>query len=117
MANPHKGEVEFTVGGRSYKAVFSTNAICELEKELGYSVHLVRDGVLTVRAILWAALRKHHPDLSLIAVGDLIDDMGRTEAADFARRVYEIAFPPVQAVDAQGPLADQSQPAGTGQAS
>ena len=34
MANPHKGEVEVEVGGKTYTMVFSTNCACAVEERL-----------------------------------------------------------------------------------
>ena len=111
MANPHKGEVEFTVGAKAYKAVLTTNAICELETVLGRSVTELENRITTTRAVLWASLIEHQPKVTLADVGKMVDELGLIKATEIVRDIYTLAFPA-----AQGPLAEQpaSQQAGTG---
>jgi len=110
MPNPHKGEVEFTVGGKVYRAVLSSNAMCALEKELGQKVHSLENSLTTTRAVLWAALRKHHSDVTLEATGDLMDELGFFKAGELVREIFTLAFPVPE-----GPLATPgSQQGGTG---
>jgi len=93
MANPHKGEVEFSAGGKTYKAVLNTNAMAALEKELGQRVHSLENSLTTTRAVLWASLRKHHADVTLEATGDLMDELGFFKAGDLVRDIFTLAFP------------------------
>ena len=113
MANPHKGEVSFTVDGKAYKAVLNTNALCALEKELGAKVHSLENSLTTTRAVLWAGLRKHHPEVTLEATADLMDELGFFAAGEVVRELFTLAFP------AADPLAKPtaSQQDGTGPAS
>lgn len=106
MANPLKGDVEFMVGGKTYILRLSVNAICELEEKLQRGFMTVADEILkwsppmdakgnllpevpaaaikrigamkmgTIRAILWAALRDHHPEVTLVQVGEMIAEIG-----------------------------------------
>lgn len=41
MANPHKGEVDFTADGKKYILCFSANAICALEDHLDRGVFAI----------------------------------------------------------------------------
>lgn len=89
MANPERGEVAFTVGDRVYTLVLDMNAICELEELLSTPTHPVTSAQVFVlaanysyrhiRALVWAALRRHHKDVTLEAVGDLIEQSGGPE--------------------------------------
>lgn len=76
MANLNRGEVEVTVGDKTFTLKLSRNAICEAETLLGATwpeILKASGSYITTRALLWAALRKYHP-MSLLEVGDLIDD-------------------------------------------
>lgn len=86
-ANPHKGEVDFEAGGKSYTMVFTTNAIVQAEQLLGAGIgeitaQLTR--VENIRVLFWASLQKHHPKIDLLAAGDIFDeyDGGMNELAD-----------------------------------
>jgi hypothetical protein len=86
MANAQKGEVAFEIAGKSYTLVMDISAVCELEalfstpvrdatiQEIGRSVE--RGSVRHIRGFLWAALRRHHKDLTLEKVSDLIEAAG-----------------------------------------
>lgn len=86
MANRQKGEVELSIAGTSYTLVMDISAICDLEslfstpvrdatiQEIGRSVE--RGSVRHIRGFLWAALRRHHKDMTLDKVSALIEDAG-----------------------------------------
>jgi hypothetical protein len=88
MANPHRGEVSFDADGKSYTLHFSTNAICELEDKLDRSFVSISNDLAkavsapdkirmtTLRAIFWAGLQDHHPEIDLKAAGKLILSTG-----------------------------------------
>lgn len=87
MANPHKGELGLSIGGRSFTLRLTTNACAELEAQSGLTIHAVSAGVSVrriraVRWFLWAALRDHHADVAttnrdaMDRIGDLVDDAG-----------------------------------------
>lgn len=102
MANPQKGEVSFEADGKTWTLRYSANALCELEDHLSRGVvdiaselqswgppvgpdgkssgetperaaervKLIRLG--TLRAVFWAGLRDHHPDIDIRHAGDLL---------------------------------------------
>lgn len=86
MANKQKGEVALEIAGTSYTLVMDISAICELEAlfstpvrdatidEIGKSVS--RGSVRHIRGFLWAALRRHHKDMTLDKVSGLIESAG-----------------------------------------
>jgi tail tube GTA-gp10-like protein len=122
MANPHKGEVEFTVGKKVYTLKFSINAMCELENALGGSVVDIANtlsdpskmGVKTMRTVFWAGLRDHHEALDEIEAGRVMDELGLVEASQLVATAFAKAFPEAQA---PGPLpAPKRQAASTGKA-
>ena len=87
MANAQRGEVALTVGDRDYILRLGTNALCNLEDELGGSVVEIFSGlekggvsIKLLRSILYWGLVDQHPDLSRADVGNLIDDVGGVEA-------------------------------------
>lgn len=81
-ANQERGERPLVVGEVTYVLKVTSNAICEMETASGRTFDQImtrigRDGSYTdVRWFLWAALRARHPDLTVLAVGDLIDAAG-----------------------------------------
>jgi hypothetical protein len=97
MANPVKGEVAFEVEGRDYKLVLDFNALCEVEDVLGADgMDLARPKA--IRAIFWAALLRHHPDVTVQDAGDLIGALavrhprGRPiDEAGYAERMRALA--------------------------
>lgn len=82
MANPLKGEVEFPAGETTLVLCFTSNALVEVETITGKDIITVlaewqqSPAMAPLRALLWGALRKHRPELSLLDAGDLIDEIG-----------------------------------------
>lgn len=106
MANPHKGEVAFAAGGKTYTLVYNTNALCELEEETGrgftdimlefqaWATPTGDDGkpadetpeqiaarvksmrLGLVRAVFWAGLREHHEQITVKQAGNLMTEVG-----------------------------------------
>jgi hypothetical protein len=87
VANPHRGEVSFTVGDATYTLKFGTNAWAEAEAATGLGTVAIIAAVMgwrdpekisfgMFRKLMWAGLRKHHQGLTQEAVGDLIDEAG-----------------------------------------
>lgn len=81
MANPLRGEITVEVDGQEYRLVLSLNALVELQHAVGKPHVAVFEGaargdLADIRALFWAALRKHHGDMSLDDVGDWIDRAG-----------------------------------------
>lgn len=109
MANPHRGEVSFEADGATYTLRYSANSLCELEESLGRGVieitrelaswkdspEKIRFGL--IRAVFWAGLREHHPELDLKAAGELILAAGgAVEAMVKIGEAFGQAFPSPQ---------------------
>jgi len=120
MANPIKGEVPFDVGGRTFTLCLGINAIAELEAVVDAGVveianwfndrSKLRAG--NMRAVLWAALRKHHPDIDLLAAGDLIQEAGLQVVVVKLGEAIQAAFPEAEPENPQ-----TQEPGGTGTSS
>lgn len=86
MANPERGEVALTVGDRTYTYVLNSAALARLEGVLSTPERPVTWGEAFVAAarysrthlcaILWAGLKRHHPNVSMDDVHGLIDQIG-----------------------------------------
>ena len=86
MANIYKGEVSLEIDGATYTLHAGINAIADAESVFSTVDHRVTfqtivkeaeaGSVTHIRALLWAMLRRHHKNLSLSDVGDLIDRVG-----------------------------------------
>jgi hypothetical protein len=123
MGNPHKGELSFTLhqpspvafdhGGKTYKLVFSANALCEMENLTGQPAIAAfadmgdpaKARITTLRAALWAALKDNHPDLPLYRAGEIITGIGMAQASKLIGEAFALAFP---SPGGDRPLADQS---------
>lgn len=110
MDNPMKGEVTFEAAGKTHTLVFSTNASCALEAHLDRGIADVLDEIGTwaqktdakgipipetmeqmkaraklvrvslVRALFWAGLSDHHPELTIEDAGKLMTEIGGMNA-------------------------------------
>lgn len=82
--NPHKGEVELKAEDASYTLQFSIDAICMMEESLGKGFPAIVDdlsdvsrmSITTIRHVLHAGLREHHPEITLKQAGELIVSAG-----------------------------------------
>jgi hypothetical protein len=95
MANRFLGEVSVDAGGKSYKLRMDFNAMCEFEDATGKDALEVLAGmeggkasVKHLRALAWAALRKHHPDTTLEDAGEII-----SENTDLVKTLLEATMP------------------------
>lgn len=92
MANAQKGEFPLKVGDRDFVLVLDFDAMELIEERLStpkqvVSAHEAMFQVLGrtyppfkhARAVMWAALQRKHPDMTLAKVADLIEEMGGTE--------------------------------------
>jgi hypothetical protein len=112
MPNPHKGEVELKAGDVSYVLCFSIDAICSLEDDLDKGFPAIaadmadaaKMRVSTVRTILRAGLREHHPELTLKQAGELIVTAGGaiTVLGKIAE-AFTAAFPSQEASGTKSP--------------
>lgn len=86
MSNPERGEVTLDAGGTSYRLRLTLNAMCELEDALSTPEkpvtflevlgRLRRSSAKDIRWIVWAALREHHPEMTLKDAGELVQEAG-----------------------------------------
>lgn len=101
MANPLRGEVALEADGKTYTLRLSVNEIVEIETELGMVLGEIIESVRneatlrlgTVRAMLWGALREHHPEMSLRDAGDLVAKVGLGVAIAKISETFEAGFP------------------------
>src|SRR5262245_46601839 len=131
MANPQRGEVDVTVGDTTYTLALDLNAMCELEDVLSTPEHpisfqdvtrgMVASNMRYVRAFIWATLRRHHKEITLLGVSDLIQAAGGLEP--FVSHIKDLmAFTRPDARDARalkegGPTngrPPEAAPSGTG---
>jgi hypothetical protein len=121
MPNPHKGEGEVKLAdGRTLKLAFNANAWIEAEDALGgkpmpdivAELQSGRASMKTQRALMWAGLRKHHPEISLEDAGELL-----IEAAEEMSKALAGGSPQAQeGGQADGEAGPRKRGAGTGSA-
>jgi hypothetical protein len=114
MANKHRGEVALEADGKTFKIAFSINAMCELEDLLNRSIvevmtelegareNFARLRIKTVRAIVWASLRDHHPESTMEDAGDIVTAAGVPAVMAKIAEAIILAFPPQSAGSAEG---------------
>jgi hypothetical protein len=85
-ANPLRAERELRLGDEVLKLTLDVNAFCCVEPVLGMKpMAILRefqeepDGLTIPRAMLWAALQKHHPETHLAQAGEIMSDVGFLE--------------------------------------
>ncbi len=101
MANPNRGAVKLLAAGTTYNLSFSVNAICELEEELDKPIAEIIASIqkpdqlrmVSVRALVWAALRDHHEDLAIKEAGLIVTDAGFQVAIEKVGEAIRLAFP------------------------
>jgi len=122
MANPIKGEVDFPVGDKTYRLRLSINEVIEVEDILGLGIIQIANmfndvnalRASTVRAVLWGALREHHPEIDLLAAGDIMGEARLLPTIQHVAEALQAAFP--KAEDKEDPSPKRGR-AGTGKAS
>jgi hypothetical protein len=115
MGNPFRGEAELKVGDQSYRLALDINGFIEAEEASGLDTQALLAGVdassfKAFRAILFGALRRHHPDVHLIQAGEIMSDAGFDETAKLLTVMLLKAMPPVREKAGNPPKAK----AGTG---
>lgn len=86
MANRERGEIALRIGDVEYTLVLNTGAMARLEeyfstpdKEVTWDevwARVLKGSVRTVRALIWAMLQTHHPTVTILETGRLIDLAG-----------------------------------------
>jgi hypothetical protein len=86
MANRFRGQVAASVDGQDYTLVLDWNALARFETLTSKNaMDVIQAGgsmsFNDTRAIVWAAMHRHHPDATLEDAGDLLsEDMGLVAA-------------------------------------
>ena len=118
MANPFRGEASFDIEGKAFRVRFSWNAAAEYEEAAGKALSdalldIAREklSARSLRAMLWAGLQEHHPDVTLRQAGEMIDAMGRAEAQRVMGVALRYFFPELDPDDQAGAEADPPIPA------
>lgn len=103
MPDPGR-EVPLKVGDATYILYGGNRALRMIERDTGKSVvalfseqGLAEIGVGTLTSITWALLTRHHPDLTVDDVDDIIDDAGYDKVMDAIGKALEHAFPDAKA--------------------
>jgi hypothetical protein len=121
MANHVRGEFTVTSHGERYTLVMDTNAMAEAEealstpeKDVGFLE--VLDGVMkrrirSCRVFVWAALRRHHPEMSMKDVGRFIDGAGGLGGlAKLIEQITAATRPDPEDAAGAGEAADDGRP-------
>jgi hypothetical protein len=123
MANPMKGEVALDVEGKTYTLRLTVNEIVALEKEWGVGVTQIAAKLSSGGTSLgdWVTLlqhglRKHHPDLTIEEVGDIITAAGVPAVVAKLGESMTAAFPEMAKGGAGSPPTGPEQ-VGTGKTS
>jgi hypothetical protein len=90
---------QVTIGGRAYTLVCDMNTLADLEDITEENAFDLIDKIMAgdlsakrLRALMWAQLQEHHPDVNLRAAGQLVsEDLESCFAA--VRAALEKAFP------------------------
>lgn len=106
MANRFKGECALEVGEKTYTLRFGANEIVALEDELGKGVAEIgqmlsapdyQPTMKEARMFVWLALQAHHPDVTLLQAGEIINEAGVVEAFSATMTALNNSFPEKQA--------------------
>ncbi len=110
MPNPLRGETTLTVEDKTYRVRFSWNAAAEYEvpagRPLSVGVQEILDGKVSarsLRAMLWAGLQEHHPDVSLKDAGKMLGAIGVKKGLDVMLEAVQYFYP---APDKEAPPPD-----------
>ena len=110
MANPFRGESTFEVDGRAHRVRFSWNSAAIYEEAAGKPLSdalldIAREklSARSLRAMIWAGLQEHHPDVTLSDAGRLIDAMGRVEAQRVMAVALRYYFPELEETEGSDP--------------
>lgn len=101
MPNRERGEVEFKAGDKTYTLRFGMNAVVEVEtlmdmgiREIAAKLQNPEDfRIGTWRAVLWGALREHHPKLTLLDAGEILGEAGVQPTVEALSQAMVLMFP------------------------
>lgn len=103
MPDPGR-EVPLKAGDATYTLYGGNRALRMIERDTGKSVivlfseqGLAEIGIGTLTSITWALLSRHHPDLTVDHVDDIIDEVGYDEVMEAIGEALEHAFPDAKA--------------------
>lgn len=123
MGNALRGEVGFDADGASYTLIYSVNALCVLESELGSGVGKIAATMTDldslkladIRTLFWAGLHDHHPAIDKLEAGRIMTTIGLPQAMVLISKAFNFAF----GEEGKGrPLGDpKSRSAGNGKSS
>lgn len=67
-------EKHVEIAGKAYLLCYSMNALCALEERAGGALDgLMNRQFSAMRLLLWGALMRYQPEITLAAAGDIID--------------------------------------------
>ena len=123
MANPIQGEVDFPVGEVTYRLRLSINQLIQVEDLTGLGIVQLAaafNNVKTlkagnVRAVLWGALREHHPEVDLLMAGEIMAEARLQPTVKYVGEALQAAFP--AATEDKKPPSRRRGRAGTGKTS
>jgi hypothetical protein len=99
MGKPVKGEVRLKYRGKNLTLVLDFNALCDFEAVVGETAQTrlacLENGTAAfgdMRALLWAMLQSHHPDMSLKDAGKVIGE-GMAEVSGALQAAFIAALP------------------------
>lgn len=91
-ANPERGEVDLTIGGKSYVLAMGFNGLIALQNLFAVDgVKPTVDAILqrmtrgdfeAFRGVFWALFLRHHKDVTIERAGELMDEIGGMDALD-----------------------------------
>lgn len=114
MANAVRGEVLFEADGRARYLVLDINALCEAESACGrrtdemFAAIKAGGDLISVRALMWAGLRRRQPEITLFEAGDVVAELGIVDARLKVIEALAAAFP-----DREAGKAAENPPAGS----
>jgi len=121
MANPHRGEVALHAGDQTYTLRLSVNAVIEIENHFDLGINQVSEKLSNpasmrlgnLRAIVFYALKEHHPNMTESGAGEVIGRAGFDAVGEAIQEAMRLAFP--EATDDGRP--PKPERGGTGKAS
>jgi hypothetical protein len=109
MANSQKGELDIDVDGKTYRLALDLNALCEFQElvypgdpdfDMGETIARIGKGNFVLsRALFWATLRRHHPDVTLRDVSELCSGFGYKPWMELLPKLLDFMQP--DAIDRQ----------------